>query len=457
MVQARTLRDAYNNADPVQPLPAGDVRYVDCTPVRGNEDIVSQMLKKILWSESRFTAQLFIGHRGCGKSTELLRLQARLEEAGYIVLYFESDDDLDLNDIEYTDLLLAIAQRLVSDLEIKGIRVRDSLLNEVEAWCNEVFYTEEQRKEVGRELATEAELGIGLPKELPLVARLLARVTAQVKTGRTVKTEIRRKLDSQVSQLIANVNLLLRDIHAKILKKGQQGLVLIVDNLDRIVFRDLGNGRTSHTAFYVEHGEQLRDLNCHLIYTVPISLMYSDRATVVQSIFPDCHVLPMIKVCDRENRPYQPGLDHLRDMLAARVDLDTLCTPDAVTYLCEASGGHPRDLMFMVRQACVYAPSDVWPRPITLDVIKRAEAQLVATYSRMIPEAHYNLLAHVHMTKQVQADEAHELMLYNLSVLEYINGTPPWHDVHPAVRKLPKFQAALQEERAKTGLVVQNV
>ncbi len=375
-----------------------------------------------------------------------------MEEAGYVVLYFESDDDLDLNDIEYTDVLLTMARRIISDLEQKGIRLSEKLLEEVEKWFNEVLYTEEQRREIERELQTEAELGIGLPKELPLVARLLARLTGQIKTGRAVKTEIRRKLDPQISQLINNVNLLLRAVHAQIRKKGQQGLVLIIDNLDRIVFRDLGHGRTSHTAFYVEHGEQLRNLDCHLIYTVPISLMYSDHATVVQSIFPDCHVLPMIKMRDREGRPYPPGLAHLRAMLGARLDLQVLCTPEAVDYLCEVSGGHPRDLMFMVRQACIYAPDDVTTPPVTLEVVKRAEAQLVATYSRMIPEEHYPLLARVHMTKQVQSDKAHELMLYNLSVLEYINGMPPWHDVHPAVCKLPKFQTALQAER-KVGLV----
>ncbi len=47
MLPARTLKDAYNNVDPVQPLPAGDPRYVNCMAVRGNEDVVEQMLKKI--------------------------------------------------------------------------------------------------------------------------------------------------------------------------------------------------------------------------------------------------------------------------------------------------------------------------------------------------------------------------------------------------------------------------
>ena len=448
---ARTLKDAYNLSNPVQPLPPGDPRYVDCTPVRGNEDVVTQIFNAITWSDVH-VAQLFTGHRGSGKSTELLRLQARLQEADYVVLYFEADDDLDLNDLEYTDLLLSIARRVASDLKPKSIDLPEDLLKSVADWFSETLYTEEQRREIDRELAAEAKLGLGLPETLPLVARLLARVTGQIKTGRAIKTEIRRRLDPQISQLIGNLNLLLDAAHARIRRQGKQGLVLLIDNLDRIVFRDLGDGRTTHHALYVEHGEQLRALHCHLVYTVPISVMYSDRATAVTAIFPDYQVLPMLKVRNRDGSDYPPGLGYLRDILASRMDLEVLFTPDAVDYLCRASGGHPRDLMILVRYACTYAPRDVWPRPITLEVLKRAEARLVAEYSRMIPEDHFPLLARVHLLKTVQNDDAHERMLYNLSVLEYVNDAPPWHDVHPAVTKLPKFEEALQNEKEKLGL-----
>jgi hypothetical protein len=451
MAVARSLRDTYNACDPVIPLPSGDPRYVDCTPVRGHEDVVSQMWKTIIWADD-YTAQLFTGHRGSGKSTELLRLKDRLEQAGYVVLFFEADDDLDLNDLQCTDLFLSIARRVTGDLAEMGVPLPDTLLKDVENWFRDTLYTEEQRRAIDRELQTEAALGIGLPETFPFVARLLARVTGQIKTGSTVKTEIRQKLDPQISQLMSNLNLLLKAAYAQLWKADKKGLVLLIDNLDRIVVRDLGDGRTTHTALYVEHGDQLCGLDCHIVYTVPISLLYSDRATVVEHIFPTRHVLPMVKVHDLENQPCPEGLEYMRKMLAARADLEVVFTPEAVDFLCRYSGGHPRDLMRMVRQACVYAPGDVWPRPITLDVVKRASDQLVATYSRMIPETHYPLLARVYLHKTIKSDEAHELMLYNLSVLEYFNGLPAWHDVHPAVTQLPKFKQALDEARQELGI-----
>lgn len=239
---ARTLRDAYNAADPAEPLPSGDHRYVDCTDVRGNRDVVQRMFDTITWSNTN-TAQLLTGHRGCGKSTELLRLRARLEEAGYTVVYFEADEDLDINDIIYSDLLLAIARRIESELRKEhGIELDQKLLENILRWFAEVLYTEDRWRQVERELAAEAELGVGLPKGVPLVARLLARVTGQIKTGHDIREEIRRKLDPQISLLIENVNLLILRATEQLRRMGRQGLVILIDNLDRITLRELETG-----------------------------------------------------------------------------------------------------------------------------------------------------------------------------------------------------------------------
>lgn len=443
---AKTLREVFNAVDPARPLQSGDPRYVDSTAVRGNEDVVTALYETITWSES-VTTQLFTGHRGCGKSTELLRLKECLEQADYAVVYFEADHVIDLNNLVYTDLLIAMTRQLHASLPEIGVKPNHRLLDDVLAWFAEVVYEENNLDEVKAELAGEFKLSF--PDLISPFAQMMARITGQIKTSAQSRKQVRQHLEPQITQLIANINLLLRDVDVKLRKKGKQGLVLIIDNLDRIPFRTLSDDgrRNSHDALYIENGEQLRDLHCNLIYSVPIAMFYSPHAPVLENIFPDNFIMPMIKTRDRNGQPYADGEAIMRTILERRIVLDEIFEQAALERLCKASGGHPRDLMTLVRYACRYAQPR-YPKAIDVAAAERAIGRLVNGYGRMIPEEHIPLLAQVHLSKQIQNDNAHRLMLHNLSVLEYINGSPPWHDVHPAVLRLPKFQEALTHARA---------
>jgi hypothetical protein len=103
---ATNLKDAYN-AVKIEPLQSGDPRWVDCAEARGGVDVVGLLAWRID-SSSRPMAQLMSGHRGCGKSTELLRLVKDLEKKKFLVVYFAADEDIDMGDLIYTDLLMAI-------------------------------------------------------------------------------------------------------------------------------------------------------------------------------------------------------------------------------------------------------------------------------------------------------------------------------------------------------------
>ncbi len=438
---ARTLKDVFNTADPAVPLQSGDPRYVDCTAVRGNEDVVSQMFNVIAWTEAKepATAQLFTGHRGCGKSTELFRLKKRLEDAEYEVLYFEADRIIDVEDVVYSDVLVAIAQQVYDGLRGRDVTLGDDLLDDVFAWFAEVIFEQKNVEEMKSTL--EAEFKAGTPAILTPLAQLMLKITGQLHTGVESRKDIRRKLDPQIANLIDRINRLLRKGTVELRKRGRQGLVIIVDNLDRIPFRKLDEQRNNHDALYIEHGEQLRALRAHLIYTVPIAILYSPRAPIMRGIFPDSLTLPMIKVHTAKNEPWPDGLGKMRQILGERIDLDRIFDEDALQQLCAESGGHPRILMTLVRYACQYA-ADRYPRPIDSNAIQRAITRLVSDYSRSIPEEHFPLLANVFHAKQVKNDDNHRLMLHNLSLLEYMNGVEPWHDVHPSVRRLAKFREA---------------
>jgi pantothenate kinase-related protein Tda10 len=82
------LKEIYNAFDPA-PLPANSKLYVDCKAVRGGSDVLVELGKTIRFSEKP-TCQLYTGHRGGGKSTELLRLKQDLENKGYTIGYFSA-------------------------------------------------------------------------------------------------------------------------------------------------------------------------------------------------------------------------------------------------------------------------------------------------------------------------------------------------------------------------------
>ena len=194
-------------------------------------------------------------------------------------------------------------------------------------------------------------------------------------------------------------------------------------------------------------------IQAHILYTVPLRLVRSADGPQLEQRYGPLFVLPMVKVIERNRAPYAKGVNHLKELLAKRLGdhpLEEAFAPDALDFLLTYSGGHVRNLMTFVQNACTYTET----LPIPLTAAHRAIQQTVRTYSTAIPEAHWTKLAELDLstTQQIPNGDLDYLsMLENLSVLEYVNGgdednpfTPaePWYAVNPIVRELQKFKSA---------------
>ncbi len=103
---ATTIRDIYLQFDPLEPLPARDPRYVDCLRERGLRALYERISLPLSDSPRPI---LFSGHIGDGKTTILNQFIGRLgQEENDFVAYGEASERLDLGDVEYDDVLLAI-------------------------------------------------------------------------------------------------------------------------------------------------------------------------------------------------------------------------------------------------------------------------------------------------------------------------------------------------------------
>lgn len=443
MVQDQNLlKQIYNAFDPFHPLEADDPVYVNCQEVRGDGDIMIQLGNGILLSD-QVTCQLYAGHRGAGKSTELKRLKKHLEDHQFYVVYFAADEeDIDPEDAQHTDILLACTRhllealkdnanpnRLVNWLKDRGKALKDLALTEIS--FDDVT----------------VETGI----------KQFAKVSAILKAAPGSRQKIRQEIEKHTPSLIEALNEFITEAKKKLASKYSE-LIVIADNLDRIVpvFSEDGK-RSNHDQIFIDRSEQLRKLNCHLIYTVPISMVYSDRATVLEDRFGTIQALPMIMARTSDGKDYDPGIEKLKELIAKRIcKLDANLTLEQVfedeeglKKLCLMSGGHVRNLMLLMKTAIQSTPK----LPIPSSAVQRAITELRKTYRRAINDNEWSVLAKVFITKEKPNNNEHQKLLFNRCILEFHSLTDsdiqPWHDIHPLIFDIEEFQKSLDKERSK--------
>ncbi|OKH31893.1 pilus assembly protein PilB [[Phormidium ambiguum] IAM M-71] len=433
------LKKLFNSFDPSRPLPAGDPKYVDCREVRGDGDILEELGREIIFSE-RLTCQLYSGHRGAGKSTELLRLQQDLDSKGYFVIYFAADEeDIDSEDAQYTDILLACTRHLLDAL--KNSADPQPLLDWLKDRWNDL-----------KDLAlTEVSL-----ESLSIEAQLhqFAKLTANLRAVPSVRQKIRERIDPHTTTLIKALNEFIREGKKKLPEKYSQ-LLVIADNLDRIVPVIQEDGRSNHDHIFLDRHEQLKALECHLVYTVPISMLYLQKATDLRNNYDgENRVLPMIMVKTPDNVIYQPGLNKLKEVIAKRVnqvipdralETEIFDSPQTLEQICLMSGGHVRELLLLLRVAVKQTDK----LPIPVKAVQRAITEARDNYRRSVQENQWQALAKVYHSKRIINDDLHRSLLFNRCLLEYryLDGDEikRWYDVHPLIKGIEEFKEACQQ------------
>lgn len=441
LTPATTLKDAYRICD-VVPLEGTDFEryYVALTGVR-NRRAIAGVLKRLEYLEPGETsAILFTGHRGCGKSTELKRIQNQLE-ASYQVIYLDVEQEVDVNDLVYSDLYLVVIKHIEIALRQLKLSLNEKLKNSFERWFAEV--TEETEETVEKSVGIDSEASLGLNPGF--LAKLLAKVTAKIKGAFKEKTTIRKVLEQDISRLLSDINLLLDDASDKLRKKHpeKKGFLIIFDNLDRLA------PEIADRLFF-NYANQLRSVRCNIIYTVPISVLCSERN--ITNVFDDPHLISMPNVYHLDRSQWQlaynpQALDEVAQILEQRMDVAQLFeSRDVLLMLVQASGGHVRQLMTMARNAIMSADINEHDRVLAEDVTYAINQQQFS-FERLVPQKHYTKLAAVMGDKSVPVDQDGKLMLFNLSVLEY-NGTNRWNYPNPVVQRSEAFQDALRRQMA---------
>lgn len=353
----------------------------------------------------------FSGHRGCGKSTELLHLMSNskiIEK--FWPINFSIREEADIIDLDFRDILLSIGGRMFREYRKDGGKLPEQLLKELNTWRGKV---EEEVKTI-RGLPVEYELGAGMEA-------FFVNAGLKMKMEPKTRSEIRQVFERDITGLISVIN----NIATAIYSKEKRIPLILIDDLDK---PELEKAR----AIFHDRREVMMQPNCAIVYTVSSALFYSKDFDSIrdQAVF-----LPNINLHLRlkSNEKVAQGYEILESFVKQRMDLN-LIDPTALQQAITYSGGVFREMARIMRTALGQARRRKTAR-VEIEDVEFAATEIRNEYRRILEKEDIEILKKVQIDNRLEYNDRLTPLLQLLALLEYRDGEN-WCDVHPVLRSL---------------------
>ncbi len=415
------LANLYRNFQekPIQP---GHRFYVEIWE-NSDHDPVRRLRKHILWSEVQ-SLQLFSGFSGSGKSTQLRRLQLDLQHKGYLVIYANAEDYLNLGEpIEVEELLITIAGAFSDNLDPSLLK--DSYWDRL---VNYLVKTEVKVEEVTFKMSS-------------------ASFKTELKTSPTFRQRVRKAIQSRLPDVRKQMERFIEDAVQSIGNQNSgQRVVFLFDSFEKLRGTPSNEQEVmaSIERLFGGYLDMLRLPYVHCVYSVPAFVRFL-------STYGELVLIPTVKLWNKRipgqaESADESGFAVMRQILAKRFGDAASCRkvfgePDgqgryaAAEKLIEASGGALRDLFRLFRETLLAAQS----LPVPDRVVQQAIAVVRDDFKTSVEDARWLHKIHVEQAADLQTSTAADVNRYmrlldSHLILYYMNDMS-WYDTHPLVRE----------------------
>lgn len=350
----------------------------------------------------------FTGHTGTGKSTELNRIVRNDQLASrYIPHIYRVRDSLDVHNLDFTDIILGIAESVAGIASERGVAVPKRLQERMQKW--------------GQETELETQLGLGSEAKGGVEFNwLIAKAALEVQAGGKKRKIVREKISESLTDFIK----LIDDLAAAVERKIKKNILVVIDTLDHVDHRPIRDIFTNHWA-------SLSRPKVSLLIVIPLPLLLEPQ--FMGSVQDSFSLLPNIKVLGSpDSRDLDPaGFAFFREVMAHLAD-PALFTEDALREVFRISGGMVRDMIGHAGDACKYADHDNPRGKVELRHVQRVLDDRKAFFRRLLAHADYEILKEVSAHPSLLGNEGLGSLLHLKAVIYYPNGEG-WYGLHPAV------------------------
>lgn len=420
---------AVNKFEPVTP---DHEFYVNFDNLRGDfqeRDVMRILNVTKVGGKYRFNYQpnrfnktlLFLaGMRGSGKTSELAKYAKELHSPNcFFVVTCNVDTDLDMDKVQYMDILIFQLEKLLEKAADLALEVDDSILESMNEWFQE--RVKEINKSLKAESNAELEIGNENPFSIPGLLGKLLGVTTKLKLGLSGSYEradaIRTNIKNRFPDFSVKFNTFIEQTNEQLRREGKgQEVLFIVDGLEKTMSAE------TRRAIIIDESNRIRQIKANTIFTLPIELMKEGQRILN---FSEIITFPFIKIMERNGNKIQLAIEHFEEFVCKRVAAELFDSMNTVHLAIQYSGGSPRQLLRIIEQAAWLADSDIGQ--ITLDNMAKAIDRLGNAIARYLePEDFAKLKAlksDLDAGNPIGFDSSIQNLLEKEIVFEYNDGT----------------------------------
>lgn len=412
MPKAQNLSEVYNNfvVEPLEEENEFTDFYVD------RQTPIEEIRERIEISKNN-EKYLFLGFKGCGKSTELNRLSSELDKSRFLVVKYSVREELDVSDFDFRDFFVSMALKIYDIAENENISLNEDIREDFEKFTKEITHITEKEIEKNK--------GLGLS----FSRAIMARIGVEAKS----RDYIRKQLEMKISDLIRKLNILIGEVERKSHKK----LLVMVDDLDKL------HRQPQAEDFFYKNYHLLLQPRCHIIYTFPIALAFNPFFENVRHNFDEDFILPQPPVRNRKGEMIEQNLNYYRRIAEKRMNLE-LIEEDALEHAI-LSTGKLSEFILVIRDASVKTLTTLKEEIRKDQRIKKGEVEAVLeklrnTYDRTLTREDIEKLIEINQKKEARDktvnDDIVRTLLFSLTVVEYETEGERWCEINPILLPL---------------------
>lgn len=294
------------------------------------------------------TLLFLAGMRGSGKTSELLKIIEKLNnENAFFCVFCSLDIGLDINDMEYMDILVFQLERLFEELQLRKVEVNNAIIDSMQTWFSERI--NEVNHLIRQSEGFELEIKAGTPSLLSFIG-VMAKVKSGLLGTRDNADKIRTVLKNNFSDFVLKINDFFNHVNDVLRQQNvAQELLFVVDGLEKVATKK------ERMEIVDNEAGRIRQVKINTIFTLPIELMYLQRKL---EAFSTIVSFPFVKVKEQNGDLVQEAIKRFEEFVYKRIDISLFDKPETVQNAIIYSGGSPRELLRILEYANIYADDD---------------------------------------------------------------------------------------------------